>query len=72
MLNFAWFSVNVPTLSRFRLASHGSNEGVDHALEKAADDLRESCTDDDSDREVDDVAPHQEVLETLKHGSPFG
>jgi hypothetical protein len=53
-----------------RLTGHGGDEGVDHALGKPADDLGESCTDDDSDSEVNDAAPHQEVLETLEHGPP--
>src|ERR1035437_2957158 len=40
------------------------HDDVDESLDHGA----ESCTDDDSDSEVNDVAPHQEVLETLEHG----
>src|SRR5450631_417394 len=46
------------------------HDDVDESLDHGA----ESCTDDDSDSEVNDVAPHQEVFETLKHvpWGPFG
>src|ERR1019366_7265153 len=39
-------------------------DDIDESLDHGA----ESSTDDDSDSEVNDVAPHQEVLETLEHG----
>src|SRR6476469_509316 len=39
--------------------------------DERGDDLAECGTDDDGDREVDDVPPHQEVLETLDHERSF-
>jgi len=50
------------------LAGDSGNEGVDEALEEPLNDGAEGRADDDSDGEVNNVAPHHEILETLEHG----
>jgi len=41
--------------------------GVDETVDKALDEEAEGCADDDRDSEVNNVAAHQEVLETFEH-----
>jgi len=67
-LKCAWFTVNTPTLAKVRLAGDGGDQGVDETVEEALDEEAESCADDDSDGKVNNVAAHQEVLETFEHG----
>src|SRR6185503_2408854 len=56
---------------QIHLAGDCGDEGVDEALEEPLNDGAEGCADDDSDGEVNNVAPHHEILETLEHGCEF-
>ena len=68
MLKTASLIVNLPTLSRLGLPKMAAMSGLTIALDERRDHGGERGADDDSDREVDDVAAHDEVLETLEHG----
>lgn len=54
------------SVEAFRV-EHGPDERVDHGVNDNGDDCGECGTDNDRDREVDDVSASNEVFEALKH-----
>ena len=69
MLKLALLIVKVPTSLRLGLPKMAAMSGLMSPVTNASIDCGERGADDDGDGEVEDVASHDEVAESLEHGA---